>query len=222
LIPQLKNPFYSSNEFPVISINGKRFYVIGGEYYPSVTTILSSTADKAFLENWKSRIGEEAAKEAIEFASSRGIEFHTMMESLLQNFELKFGNLVNRFRAINVLKEISPFLDGVYCTEQAVYSKELKVAGRFDVLANWKGVPAIIDFKRIKRKAKKEWITDYFLQESAYAICCREMTSLKIETIVTILSNDDNVTEPQIFEEKVETWYDKLIKRITEYVKMQQ
>ena len=45
-------------------VNGERVYSIGNEKLPSVTTILQATQSeekKKILENWKNRVGAEAA-----------------------------------------------------------------------------------------------------------------------------------------------------------------
>ena len=54
--------------------NGLRKYLFGDEKLPSVTSILQATKsdeDKASLENWKQRVGQEKA-DKIKILSARG------------------------------------------------------------------------------------------------------------------------------------------------------
>ena len=47
---------------------------------PSVTTILSATKDKKFLDDWRRRIGNEEADKIMKQASTRGSEMHRVLE----------------------------------------------------------------------------------------------------------------------------------------------
>ena len=63
----------------------------------------------------------------------------------------------------------------VYAQEAALYSEHLGLAGRVDCVGEFDGVPSIIDFKTSKKLKKKDSITNYFIQESAYAIMWEEL-----------------------------------------------
>ena len=39
------------------TINGKRYYVIGENKLPSVTTVLGAMTDKSGLDAWRKRVG---------------------------------------------------------------------------------------------------------------------------------------------------------------------
>lgn len=51
--------------------------------FPSITTILSNTADKSFLKKWEQKIGKEAADKITENATRRGTVMHRLCEIYL-------------------------------------------------------------------------------------------------------------------------------------------
>ena len=67
--------------------NGLRKYLFGDEKLPSVTSILQATKseeDKASLENWKQRVGQEKADKIKIEASNRGTSMHSYIEDFLK------------------------------------------------------------------------------------------------------------------------------------------
>ena len=67
-------------------------------------------------------------------------------------------------------------IDMVRALEIALWSDLLKVAGRVDCIAEYRGVPSIIDFKSSRRLKKEDQIRDYFAQATAYSIMWKERT----------------------------------------------
>ena len=61
-------------------------------------------------------------------------------------------------------------IDNVYAQEVPLYSKLLKLAGRVDCVAEYKGKLSIIDFKGSTREKRISDIDNYFQQATAYAI----------------------------------------------------
>ena len=98
----------------------------------------------------------------------------------------------------------------------ALYSDYLQVAGRSDCIAEWKGHRTVIDFKTSGKQKKKEWITNYFEQATAYAIMFEERTGLPVPNIAIIIAVENN--EPQVFEEKRDNYVSLLRGHITEYL----
>ena len=72
-----------------------------------------------------------------------------------------------------------------------MYSVKLETAGTCDCIAEYKGELSIIDFKTSRKKKKDEWITDYYLQGTAYALMFEEMTGIKINQVVILISGED-------------------------------
>ena len=68
-------------------IDGKRHYDVGtNEKLPSVTTILSATQSaekKKKLEEWKQRVGTQAADRIRDVSAMRGTAMHTYLEGYI-------------------------------------------------------------------------------------------------------------------------------------------
>ena len=69
------------------SIEGKRHYEITGQKLPSVTTILSATQPeekRKKLEEWKARVGTQAADRIRDVSAMRGTAMHTYLEGFIE------------------------------------------------------------------------------------------------------------------------------------------
>ena len=130
-------------------------------------------------------------------ASTRGTAVHAIIEKYINNEEnFKDGYTPD---IIGSFLDLKPILDGrigrVYAQEAPLYSNHLGVAGRVDCVADFDGKLSIIDFKTSMKPKRKDWITNYFMQESAYAIMWEERTGRPITQLVTIISVDNH--DPQ-------------------------
>jgi len=183
------------------NIDGKRYYVTPNEAkYPSITTVLSILSRQGIME-WRKRVGAEVANKISTKAARRGTNVHTMCEDLLNNkLDLK------KFLPIDVemFKTIEPIIidkiNRIHAQESALYSDYLGVAGRVDVIAEWEGRLSVIDFKTSSKPKKKEWISSYFQQTSAYAVMFEERTGIPVDQVVVLIAVDND--KPQIFVEK--------------------
>ena len=114
--------------------------------------------------------------------------------------------------------DIKPIIDSslskVYATEQKLYSKHLGLAGTVDCVGVWDNKLSIIDWKTSKKFKKKEWISNYFMQATAYAIMWEERTGTPITQLVVCIAGD---TGPQVFVEHRDNWDKELIETINEY-----
>ena len=110
-------------------------------------------------------------------------------------------------------------VDNIHLLEGVLYSHRLGTAGRVDCVAEWEGELSIIDFKTSRTEKRKDWITDYFLQETAYALMFGEMYNLKIKKIVTLMAvdHDETRTEGQVFVEYPKDYVEPLLKRLAKY-----
>ena len=68
-------------------------------------------------------------------------------------------------------------------------------------IAEYKNILSLIDFKTARKEKKEEWIHDYFLQATFYALSYLELTGIKIDQIVIIIAVDDG--SPQVFVKNV-------------------
>ena len=120
---------------------------------------------------------------------------------------------------VQTFKDIQPIIDEcitkIYLQEAPLYSKHLGVAGRVDLVGQWKGIDSIIDWKTSRKHKKKEWISSYFMQCAAYAIMWEERTKMPITQLVTIMSVDND--HPLVFVEQRDDWTEKLHETIKQY-----
>ena len=200
------------NELKTENINGKRHYVIpNGEKYPSVTTV-TGIAARAGIKAWREKVGEAEANKIASMAARRGTKVHKLCEDYLNNVELDYGAIepINHF----LFKQIKPVLDTrlseVYGLEVPLYSNWLRVAGRVDLVGMYDGKVSIIDFKTASKRKRRDWITNYFMQESAYAVMFEEMSDIPVSQLVTIIAVESD--EPQVFVEKRDDHIDGFIK----------
>jgi genome maintenance exonuclease 1 len=198
---------------PVI---GRRYHTPDGQAYPSITTVLS-IRNKEAIEAWKKRVGAEEAAKVSYRASSRGTAVHEMAERYVNNDpNYKQGAMPNIIADFNNIKGILDERMGVvYGQELPLYSDHLRLAGRVDCVAEWDGVLSIIDYKTSKKAKKKDWITNYFIQETFYAIAFEERTNIPITQLVTVIAVDND--DPQVFIEHRDNWDKELITTIEEY-----
>jgi genome maintenance exonuclease 1 len=183
-----------------------------GNQYPSVTSVLSILSRDA-IAAWKRRVGEEEARKIGHRASTRGTAVHEVIEKYLSNNpDYAKGVMPN---ALAPFLDVKPTLDKhvtkIYNQEAALYSKHLGLAGRVDLVGQWDGVDSIIDWKTSAKLKKKEWISSYFMQCSAYAIMFEERTGRPIKQLVVCVAGDQGV---QVFIEDRDTWAQPLINTI--------
>lgn len=193
---------------------GRVYVAPDGSRYPSVTTVLGILSEDSIRE-WRQRVGEEEANKVSHRASNRGTAVHSIIEKYLRNEDTS-DNLPHIKQS---LANLRPILDKsigkIFGLETALYSRHLGMAGRCDCIAEWNGVPSIVDFKTSKRIKKKENIASYFAQASAYAIMFEERTGLAIPNTVIVMDVDDN--HPLIFEEHRDNFVELLLSTKKEY-----
>ena len=125
-----------SKQFPNIStetINGKRFYVVDGEKYPSITTVLSER-NKEGLVRWRQSVGNDVANNIMRTAAKRGTAVHTLVENYLNNEELSKQDVLP-LALFTLLKPSLDNINSIRIQEGSLYSNKWKVAGRVDCIA---------------------------------------------------------------------------------------
>lgn len=192
-------------------VNGKRYYLVDGELYPSVTTVLSSLNKEGLME-WRKRVGEEEANKRTRVAASRGTKLHNMCEDYINNKPDLYKDRMPS--TIDLFKKVKTYLDEnieeVYSVEGGLYSKKLRAAGRCDLVCRMHGVNCIVDYKTSNSPKKEDWIQNYFLQETAYSMMVEELYNLHIFYIITIIAVEDSplpqifIRKPQEYSKKVE------------------
>ena len=210
--PPLELPSLISETAP----DGKRQYCLpDGRKVPSVTTVLGWAKRKAIFE-WRQRVGDAEANKISARASKRGNSMHLIAESYIRNEKNYYKDAMPDARAS--FMSIKPFLNNiseVYYQEQSLWSYQLELAGRVDLIAHYDGVLSVIDFKTSSREKKKEDIEDYFQQTAAYAIMHEELTGIPIHNLVIIMAMDEG--QSAVFIDKTERHIVGLVKAISDY-----
>lgn len=208
---ELVNEDYSLDQ--QTSKKGRVYVDDEGNKYPSITTVLSILNKEAILA-WRKRVGEEEANKISTRAAVRGTKVHDMIERYVLNEDPGEPDLIS----VSNFKEVKPIIDEnlskVYATEKRMFSKHLGVAGTVDCVGVWNGKDSIIDWKTSAKWKKKEWISNYFMQCSAYAIMWEERTGRPITQLVVCIAGDMG---PQIFVEHRDNWDKELISVIKRY-----
>lgn len=208
---------------------GRRLYQTpDGTAVPSVTTILDKTKPaeaREALARWKKAVGEQKAQEITTEAAGRGTRMHKFLEDHIKGIPLK-ESVTNPFAqqsldmARKVIAEGFPKINEVWGSEVPLYFPEL-YAGTTDCVGMHQGEQSILDFKQTNKPKKREWIDDYFLQLTAYALAHNEVHGTNIRKGVILMCSKDYeyqefVLEPKDFDYWTERWCD----RVEQYYKI--
>jgi genome maintenance exonuclease 1 len=155
--------------------------------------------DKTALLEWRAKVGEEEARKISTQAARRGTAVHSLAERYVLNEEDYLRGAmpsgVDAFKSLQTL--IDKHVDNILGIELPLYSVALKTAGRCDLIAEFDGVPSIVDFKTSRRLKKEEWIESYFLQTTVYSMMFEYMYKIQIPQIAIMIAVDHE--EPQLF-----------------------
>lgn len=185
--------------YPTISTQtelGLRWYLTPAGALPSITTVLSVSqpAEKmASLEAWRNSLGHEQAAEKTKEATDHGTMVHLLVERFLKNEELMAPTPEGTISPMDVLAFNSLKIDlksitEIWGQEQALYSTELEIAGRFDCIGCYKGVSSVIDIKTAGRIKSEADIEDYKLQLAFYAHAHNELFGTDIDQGVILMA----------------------------------
>jgi genome maintenance exonuclease 1 len=196
---------------------GERFYITpNGVKLPSVTTVLSHFKKKSLIE-WRNRVGNAEADLIMNRAATRGTKFHNMMESYLRNEDdFLNGVMPDMKQSFRDMHETLDLIDNIRYIESPLYSEKLGVAGRTDCIAEFAGIPSIIDFKTSRNEKKVEWIENYFEQGTAYALMYEELVNEPMNQIVILISVDF-MERPQVFIRDKNQYIQSLLEKIHLY-----
>lgn len=197
------------------TINGLRYYHCGKEKYPSITSVLSSGEPKEYLVAWRERLGEEAAAVETQRCADRGTNVHLLCEYYLNNNKLPDVSETD-MKIFNKLKMILRRVSDVRSQECALYSNELRVAGRCDLVACYNGVLSIIDFKTSNYPKSEDQIEDYFIQATFYALALMEMTGIEVKQLVILIAVEKSL-QPQVFVKEIKPYIMPLVSRINKF-----
>lgn len=169
-----------------------------GKEYWSMTTMLGKTSeDDGWLEEWRARLGAEAAEIESQRCRDRGEGIHLGAELYLSNEPLsKCLEAAGQYRRL--FNQIKMALDSnvtkVYAIELPVFSERMKVGGRLDLLAEWRGELALIDHKGSNSFKTVSQTEEYRHQLCGYSLSVEEMYGLRPKKLINIIANEKSLT----------------------------
>lgn len=192
-------PFNEIYEYPTLEQitrpDGVRHYRCpDGLLVPSATTILSGTADKEGLKQWREWVGDKKADQARDEGAALGTLVHEHMERYLDGGQRPGGtNLIRqmskRMADVMIQRGMSG-VDEVWGSEKQLYHSGL-YAGTCDLMGVYKGRPAIMDYKNAKKMRTWDMILDYGDQVCAYAMAHNHLFGTDIQTGVIFMVSRD-------------------------------
>ena len=206
-----------------VEIDGKRRYDWGGDApVPSVTTILSATKDQTHLIEWRSRVGEQKAQEITTEAAGVGTRMHKYLETYVDTgtwpvagsnpYAQKAHAMATRIK-VHALDDVNER----WGSEVPLYVPHL-YAGTTDLVGLYKGVPSIMDFKQSNKVKKKEWVEDYYLQMTAYAIAHNEVYGTDIrEGHIFMCTRDEEYLQFDLWPNEFDDWSNKWWDRVHDF-----
>ena len=158
--------------------------------YPSVTSVLSFINGPKFAE-WRKRVGEEAANKKTKHATTRGTRLHTLFEHYLNNddvtslkeYKVPLVNLMFQ----SAKGALADHISTIYQQETQMSSDRLCLAGTVDLICEWDGELAVVDFKTSEKTKPEKWLESYFVQLSAYWAMFSEKTGVIPKKLVVFL-----------------------------------
>jgi genome maintenance exonuclease 1 len=201
----------------LIEKDGGHYYQTpSGVVYPSITTMLQKTQSQEkqqSLQNWREQ--EIAADYITEQAAVVGSETHKLIENYLNG-----EDILEKFRLLSEahFNNLLPFVDkinDIHGIELRLYSDKMKLAGTSDCIANYDGKLSIIDYKTKRSNQREEWLTDHFIQATSYGVMFKELTGIKVEQVVILVSSEKNTRME--FMKNPDDYVDLLEQRIDQY-----
>jgi len=204
-------------DLKIENVDGKRHYVTpDGNKYISITTLLSNLS-KAGIQKWRNRVGAEEANRISTKASRQGTGVHSICESYIKNEDgFLDGRMPNEVEMFQSIESLLDCIDDVHCVEGALYSDELKLAGRTDLIAEFDNQLAVIDYKTSRKIKTWEMCHSYFMQGAFYAMAYEERTGIPINNIVIIMAVENE--KPLLFRETKDRWIEPLQQVIYKYM----
>lgn len=204
LLPKVK--------LPRETIDGVRYYTTPtGLKVPSVTTVLKKYYDKGKeIQKWRKRIGVKKANAITQQAANRGKSVHKICEDYLGNDPKAMSKAMpDSLADFERMKDLlDKNVSKVFGIELPLYSNELMTAGTTDLACIWNNYPTVIDYKTSKKPKKEEWIENYFVQSSTYALIIKEQYGIDIPKIGVILLVEHSY--PEVFIKNVSDYEDKV------------
>ena len=206
-----------------VEVDGKRRYAApGGAPVASVTTILDATKDKTHLIAWKKRVGEKKAQEIVTEAAGVGTRMHKYLEDYIDTSEWPepgsnpYAQQAHMM-ATQIKENAMVDVDEIWGSEVPLYVPNI-YAGTTDLVGVYKSQPCIIDFKQTNKPKKVEWVEDYFLQLTAYALAHNEVHGTNIrEGHIFMCSRAGEYQQFDLWPHEFDEWANEWWSRVYTY-----
>lgn len=207
-------------DFKTIEEFNLRWYIIDDDLaFPSITSMLGRTQSdetRQSLENWRASIGEEAANAISLEATTNGTAVHLLIEMFLKGEAINEGDFTDQqMKSFRSLKSYLKKIDEVWGQEVALFSTDLRIAGRCDCIGVYKGKPSILDWKTSSKIKSEDMIEDYKYQLAFYARAHNEMYGTNIDHGVILMATKDGF--PLEFCVDLNKYQDKLETRVNRF-----
>ena len=189
------NPKFDYKPLSRVTEDGRRLYATpDGKRLPSVTTVLDRTKPeekKQALNEWRRRVGVENAQKITTEAANRGTRMHTYLEDYIKQGQLKergsnpFG-WASHAMAQTVIEDGLVNVNEIWGVEIPLYFPSL-YAGTTDGCGLHLDEESILDYKQTNKPKREEWIEDYYLQLTAYALAHNEVYGTNIRKGVVLM-----------------------------------
>ena len=214
---------YSYEKLKRVEVDGKRRYAApGGAPVASVTTILGETKDKTHLIEWRKRVGEKKAQEITTEAAGVGTRMHHYLEKYVETGEWPSAGSnpyaqQAHMMATKIKVHAMDDVDEIWGSEVPLYVPNI-YAGTTDLVGVYKGNPCIMDFKQTNKPKKLEWVEDYFLQLTAYAIAHNEVHGTDIrEGHIFMCSRAGEYQQFDLWPDEFDEWEQEWWNRCKQY-----
>jgi PD-(D/E)XK nuclease superfamily len=194
---------YSYTPISRESVEGKRLYATpDGSKVPSVTTILDKTKPeekRKALANWKKAVGEKKAQEITTEAANRGTRMHKYLEDYVKTGTIQPPGTNPYSKQSYAMAKV--VIQQGLCNVNEIWGVEVPLyfpglyAGTTDGLGLHLNEQAIIDYKQTNKPKKEEWIEDYYLQLTAYALAHNEVHGTQINKGVVLMCVQPKLNE---------------------------
>ena len=215
-----KNKKYNYVQATRSTDQGTRTYDVDGTKLPSVTTILAQTKDQSYLDRWKARIGHEEAERIKNLSSKRGTSMHKFIEKHISG--VGYDDLTEIGQEAKPMAQkiidvgFTPITE-YYGSEVTLYYPNL-YAGAIDLVCLHNNKETIVDFKQANKPKREDWIEDYFLQISAYAMAHDYIFGSNIEQGVIMVCTPDLYFQEFRFDgEKMKKYRHKFLQRLSQF-----